>query len=130
MSDDKMKTGSFGWTELMTTDVAAAKAFYTKLFGWKTEKMPVKGEPEPYTLIRLGKEGIGGMMKMPADCPDKTPHWAVYVMVDDVDATASKVAGLGGKVLCEPTDIPDIGRFCVIQDPQGAVISAFEPKPM
>jgi predicted enzyme related to lactoylglutathione lyase len=52
------------------------------------------------------------------------PHWGVYITVDDVDATAAKAQQLGATTIVPPTDIPNVGRFCTFQDPQGAVISA------
>lgn len=55
------------------------------------------------------------------------PHWMAHVMVDDVDATAAQAKKLGGKVHKEPEDIPTVGRFAVIGDPQGAAISIFKP---
>jgi len=58
----------------------------------------------------------------------RPPHWGSYVTVDDVDATARTARDLGGKVLLGPHDIPNVGRFCVIEDPQGAVISAIAYK--
>jgi predicted enzyme related to lactoylglutathione lyase len=124
--DDKMKThGAFSWTELMTTDVAAAKTFYTKLFGWTTEEMSVT-PGMTYTVVKVAGNGIGGIMACPQGPQDKPPHWMTYVTVDDVDAIAKNAQQLGGKVLMGPQDIPTVGRFCVIQDPQGAVISAIK----
>jgi len=63
-------------------------------------------------------------MKIPPQAQGAPPHWGAYVTVDDVDATARRAEELGGKVLVPPQDIPGVGRFCVVQDPQGAVISA------
>lgn len=123
----RSKHGAFGWTELMTTDAASAKKFYTKLFGWKTEKAPMPGVK--YTLIKVGDEMMGGIMGTPPDCKAPVPCWSVYVTVDDVDATAAKVKRLGGKLLHPPMDIPKVGRFCVIQDPQGATICAITYRP-
>ncbi len=112
--------GSFCWNELMTTDPAAAQAFYGRMFGWSYQDMPGK---EPYAVIRCGEQGQGGVMGMPAEAAGMPPCWGAYVAVDDVDARAKLAEELGGKVLMAPRDIPDIGRFCVIRDPQGAVIS-------
>jgi predicted enzyme related to lactoylglutathione lyase len=105
----------------MTTDVPAAIDFYSKLFGWTTEEYT--GAGMPYTIIKLGAKEIGGMMTTPPEAQGMPPMWGIYVTVDDVDATAKKVEELGGKILYPPTDIPTVGRFCVIQDPQGAPIS-------
>jgi predicted enzyme related to lactoylglutathione lyase len=121
---EQMKThGAFSWCELMTTDAAAAKEFYTKLFGWTTEDMSVAPGMN-YTVIKVAGNGVGGIMAMPQGPECMPPHWATYVTVDNVDAVAKNAQQLGGKVLMGPRDIPTVGRFCVIQDPQGAVISA------
>jgi uncharacterized protein len=124
MMDEKMKThGVFGWCELMTTDPAAAKTFYTKLFGWTTEDMSVVPGMN-YTVVKTAGNGIGGIMSCPQGAQGIPPHWMSYVTVDNVDAIAKNAQELGGKILMGPQDIPTVGRFCVIQDPQGAVISA------
>jgi uncharacterized protein len=120
--EDQFKHGQFNWCELMTTDVDAAKKFYTKLFGWETEEMSVPGMT--YTVIKVGGEGIGGIMNIPEPAKGMPPMWGAYVTVDDVDKTAKTAEKLGGKLHVPPTDIPTVGRFCVIEDPQGAVINA------
>jgi uncharacterized protein len=113
--------GRVSWNELATTNVAAAKKFYTGLFGWKTE--PFGGD---YTLFKQGKTMVGGMMK----CPKKSApaHWLAYVTVKDVDASAAKAAKLGGKVVAPPFDVPEVGRIAVVLDPQGAAIGLFKPE--
>jgi len=122
MSENLMKQGAFSWNELMTTDVAAARQFYGALFGWETEDAP--GEGMQYVMVKVNGEAVGGMMAVPPECAGMLPAWGVYVTVDDVDATARQVETLGGKLLRPPEDIPDIGRFCVLQDPQGATLCA------
>lgn len=122
MNENFMKHGAFSWSELMTPDVEAAKQFYSALFGWETEEF--LGAGMPYTLVKVGGEAVGGMMAPSSDCAGKPPAWGVCVTVDDVDATARQVETLGGKVLRPPEDIPEVGRFCVLQDPQGATLCA------
>ena len=114
--------GAFSWCELITPDLAGAKAFYEQLFGWVLEDCPVEGMA--YTMIKVGDREVGGMMTTPPEAEGMPPAWGTYVTVDDVDRIAAEVVKLGGKVLVEPQDIPDVGRFCVILDPQGAFISA------
>lgn len=122
MDEQFKQHGAFSWCELMTTDVEKAKAFYVKLFGWDAEDMSMPGMP--YTVVKAGGKGIGGIMAMPPDCPKgMLPMWGAYVTVKDVDSTARTAEQLGAKLLAPPRDIPEVGRFCVIQDPQGAVIS-------
>ncbi len=129
MDEQFKQHGAFSWCDLMTTDVKAAKAFYSKLFGWDMEEMAMAGMP--YTVVKAGGKGIGGIAPMPKDAAKGTPPtWGIYVTVDDVDATAETAKQLGARLLVPPQDIPKVGRFCVIQDPQGAVISAITYVPM
>ncbi|MBN2887695.1 MAG: VOC family protein [Chromatiaceae bacterium] len=121
MDDKYRQHGAFSWCELMTTDVPDAKRFYSRLFGWTLEPAPVPGLE--YTLVKYGGEQMGGIMAMPSGCQDMRPSWGVYVTVEDVDAAAKLAEELGGKVLVPPQDIPRVGRFCVLQDPQGAAIN-------
>jgi uncharacterized protein len=113
--------GAFSWCELITSDPAAAKSFYAQIFGWEMKDGPIGGID--YTVISAGGEQIGGIMKTPEKSPNMPPSWGTYVTVDDVELTVKKAAALGGKVLMEPHDIPDVGRFALIQDPQGAIFS-------
>lgn len=113
--------GAFSWCELLTSDVAGAQRFYSKLFGWTLEPAPMPGVD--YTLVKYGGERMGGIMAIPPAAAGMPPAWSVYVTVDDVDATAKLAAEMGGRVCVGPQDIPHVGRFCVLQDPQGAMIN-------
>jgi predicted enzyme related to lactoylglutathione lyase len=126
MDEKLMKHGAFGWFELMTSNVAAAKKFYTELLGWTIQDMPM--ENMDYTVIKVDNEDVAGMMPMPPDSGEMPPSWGIYITVKDVDRTVAKVKELGGKILVEPRDIPEVGRFCVIQDPQGAWFAAITYK--
>lgn len=120
--DSKYKLhGAFSWCELMTTDAASSKHFYSKLFNWDLEPAPMTDME--YTLVKYGCEQMGGIMAIPPEATGMPPRWGVYVTVDDVDATAKLAAEMGGKVCIPPQDIPQVGRFCVLQDPQGATIN-------
>ena len=121
MVDAMRQHGAFSWCELVTTDVEAAKKFYTKLFGWSTEPISMPGMK--YTVVKAAGEDIGGIMAMPKHVAGAPPHWGIYVTVDDVDATAKLAEQMGAKTIVPPTDIPNVGRFCLFQDPQGALIS-------
>jgi predicted enzyme related to lactoylglutathione lyase len=121
MAEQFRQQGAFSWFELKTTDVQAAASFYCRLFGWTTE--PWTGEKK-YTLIKVDGKEVGGIVAADSDEKPSASQWGIYVTVTDVDETAKKVPDFGGKVLIPPTDIPRVGRFCVIEDPQGAVITA------
>jgi len=118
-SDDATKHGAFSWSELITTDPKAALDFYTKLFGWNTEVMHMEGMD--YTIVKSGDRAIGGVMKAPEGAP---VGWKAYVTVDNIDETVILAQSLGAKICIPPTDIPDVGRFAILIDPQGAVIAA------
>jgi predicted enzyme related to lactoylglutathione lyase len=122
MADDKPTHGTFCWNELSTRDTAGAAKFYTELLGWKATDSGMPGMQ--YTIFKAGDKEAGGMMEMPAEVPKEIPaHWMAHITVDDVDALAKKTTELGGTVLHGPQDVPNVGRFCVIQDPTGGVVS-------
>lgn len=116
----------FVWHDLMTTDVAASKAFYAHAIGWTMQEFP---GGQDYTVLSAGSVGMGGIMAMPADVAARgvPPHWQGYIGVDDVDACAQRIQDTGGAVHCPPSDIPEVGRFAVVADPQGAVFIVFKP---
>lgn len=116
--DEPPAAGVFVWDELTTPDPAGAKEFYGGLFGWTFRDEDMGGMT--YTVVQLDESQIAGLMARPEGF-DIPPHWKTYVKVDDADATVAKAKELGASVIVEPTDIPDVGRFAVLQDPIGAV---------
>lgn len=112
--------GAFSWNELMTSDIQGAKSFYSKLFNWTLKDMDMD---MPYTIAKAGEQEIAGLMPMPPEAGEMPPMWGAYVTVENVDESAKQAKALGGKVLMDPRDIPEVGRFCVISDPQGATLS-------
>ncbi len=113
--------GRFVWYELMTTDMAAAKAFYTRVVGWGTEDASRPGMP--YTLFTVKGVSVAGLLDLPEAALQvgERPRWVGYVAVDDVDAAVVRVKELGGAVHVPPRDIPDVSRFSVVADPQTAM---------
>ncbi len=117
--------GRFVWYDHLTRDVPAAVAFYSEVVGWKTEPFGDQG----YRMWLSDQGPLGGVMAL-GDAYTRAgtpPHWTAYVQVDDVDATARRAEALGGRVSTPPTDIPTVGRFAVLADPQGASLSIFRP---
>jgi uncharacterized protein len=115
--------GHFVWYELLTTDMAAAKAFYAKVVGWNARDASAPGMA--YTLLSVGETGVGGLMTLPDEArrTGAQPRWLGYVTVDDVDATVDRLRQLGGAVHIPPADIPGIGRFAMVADPQTATLA-------
>jgi predicted enzyme related to lactoylglutathione lyase len=120
--------GTISWTDLATSDQEGAKQFYAMLFGWEYEDMPA-GEGVTYTMAKLQGRSAAAISPQQADeaAQGIPPHWNVYVTVEDVDATAGKVADAGGQLLAPPFDVFDAGRMAVLADPAGAVLCLWQP---
>lgn len=122
--------GLFTWYELLTTDTAAAAAFYGEVVGWRTQSW---NDPNmPYTMWTLADgTAVGGMMTLEAARQaNGRPNWTGVVSVADADETVAKAVTLGGRILQPPMDIPKVGRFASIADPTGAVfqiMQSFDP---
>ena len=118
-------SGAFVWYELMTSDLPAATRFYAAVLGWETKDA---GMPFPYTLASLSGKPLGGMMTLPADAAQSgaQPAWVGYVGVANCDAAASAAQAAGATVCAPAQDIPGVGRFATLMDPQGAVFVAFQ----
>jgi predicted enzyme related to lactoylglutathione lyase len=120
--------GALCWSELTTRDPKAAEAFYTKLFGWSA-KHSAPAATMAYTEFSVGPQPSIGMMEMP---PGMSPHvpsyWMPYFQVADCDASTDAAKTRGAKVMIGPADIPDAGRFTILQDPQGAMFAVFSQK--
>ena len=115
------------WVDLSTTDPAAARDFYAKVFGWNIEVNP---DPQygGYALAKIGGQdaaGIGGTQS-----PDQPAAWSVYIGTDDIDALARRVTDAGGTIVAPPLDVGDQGKMAVFQDPSGAFISAWQAAQM
>ena len=124
MDDKLMRHGAFSWFELMTSDVQAAKKFYSELFGWTTQEMPMQGEV--YTVVEVDGEGVGGIMSLPPTPEGMPPAWGIYITVKNIDETVKTARELGGNIYVEPQEIPTVGKFGVIQDPQGAYFAVIQ----
>jgi predicted enzyme related to lactoylglutathione lyase len=114
----------FVHVELNTTDVPKAKSFFSSLFDWKLEDIPM-GPGEVYTMIGVGGGTGGGMMKHPI--PGAPSMWLAYVNVDDIQASTKKAKSLGGTVMKDVTEVPGMGWLSIIQDPTGAVLGLWKP---
>ena len=117
--------GRIVWYELMTTDMTAAEAFYGPVVGWTFDKFD--GAPMPYDAInRPGNVSVGGIMKIP-DGMNFPPHWEMYVAVSSFDDAVRDIEKRGGSGLSPGTEIPGVGKFRTMKDPQGAVFAIIQP---
>ena len=124
---DAQLNGRPVWYELLTTDLDAAKKFYTKVVGWSTQ--PFDGSPQPYEMwLRSGGAPVGGVMTIPQGM-NWPPHWVMYIGVPNLEQAVEKVKQKGGKTLSEVIEVPNVGRMRTMLDPQGAMFSLHEPAP-
>lgn len=122
-----MPTQIVNWYEVFSPDVASAKAFYTNVFGWTTETMPM-GEGIEYTMLQNGSSVFAGIMDLSSPQMEGVPpHWGLYFHTPDCAATLAKAQELGGSVVYGPMDIPDIGTVAGFNDCCGAHFNVHQP---
>lgn len=114
------KPGTFCWADLVTTDTASAKRFYTSLFGWEATDVPAG--PSVYTMFRQDEKDVCALYELSAEMAKQgvPAHWQSYASVANVDESAAKATELGGNVIAPPMDVMEAGRMAVVQDPTGA----------
>jgi uncharacterized protein len=116
--------GTFSWAELSTSDPDAAKRFYTELFGWEPEDLPMPGDAGAYTMLRREGKDVGALFQAREGMPT---FWGSYVTVESADSSAARAADLGATLMAEPFDVMESGRMAIFHDPTGAVLSVWEP---
>jgi predicted enzyme related to lactoylglutathione lyase len=128
MSNNKPEVGTIGWTDLTISNAEDIRDFYSKVVGWKPQPLSmgqyddfVMNTPETKTAVAGVCHALGGNACLP-------PQWLIYITVADIDASIASCKKLGGKILVESKNYADMGRYCVIQDPSGAVCALFESK--
>jgi hypothetical protein len=121
--------GVFSWIDLMTTDVAGAKAFYGGLFGWDFDDRPIDGGGV-YTMAQIDGKSVAGMGEMNPDMKAQgmPSAWTSYINHSDIDAVAAKVTAAGGTLIMPPMDVMEEGRMAMFMDPAGAVVGVWQPK--
>ena len=112
--------GAMCWNELLTRDVERAAEFYTGLFGWGVRVQEFGGSS--YTLFTMGDQPIAGAVAMP-ESAEGPPSWLVYAGATDCDDRVRAAEAAGATVHVAPTDIPGVGRFAGLSDPQGALFA-------
>lgn len=126
---DKHKPGAFCWIELATTNQDAAKAFYSSLFRWEPNDMPM-GPNDFYTIFRLQGRDAAAAYTLRPDQRSRgvPPHWVLYVAVENADAATSRASQLGATVIMPPFDVFDAGRMSVIKDPTEATFCLWQAR--
>jgi predicted enzyme related to lactoylglutathione lyase len=117
--------GTFSWVDLQTSDQDAAKSFYSDLLGWEYEDVPI-GDGASYSMAKLQGHSVAAIGPLQGE--GMPSHWNCYVTVESADAASNRAAELGATVIAPPFDVFDAGRMAAFQDPQGAMLSVWEPK--
>jgi predicted enzyme related to lactoylglutathione lyase len=117
--------GDFIWYELMTPDAGASAKFYSTLLGWEV------GDQPDYREIKASEGHVGGILQL---TPEMTaggahPAWVGYILVDDVDASVASIEAAGGRTCMPARDMPGVGRFAMMFDPQGGIFYIMKPTP-
>ena len=122
------KPGEGSWHELMTTDAPAAMQFYSEVFGWQPSETMDMGEMGKYHMFNRPHGMIGGMMNKSPEMAEVPPFWAIYFLVDDINAAVERVKAGGGQILNGPMEVPGGDQIVNAMDPQGAAFSLHAKK--
>jgi len=124
---DSYAQGTPNWVDLQTTDQAAAKAFYTGVFGWSYDDQPMEGDAV-YSMAKIGDENVAAIAPQSPElaAAGAPPMWNTYLAVDSADEAVAKVGPAGGTVAMEPFDVMDAGRMAFVLDPSGAPVALWQ----
>ncbi|MEA5464457.1 VOC family protein [Leptothoe sp. PORK10 BA2] len=123
---DSYENGVFSWVDLMTSEPMEAKQFYTELFGWTFQDMPMD-TGGVYSMAFKGDRSVAAISAIPPNMA-MPPCWQTYITVEDLEATVQSWQDNGGSVEMAPFDVMDAGRMAVVKDPTGAVVSLWQAK--
>jgi len=126
MTEKDLTPGSIGWVDLTVPDANGVRDFYTVVTGWVSIPIDMGGYAD-YAMAPPGSDGaVAGVCFKRGKNADVPPQWLIYIVVADLDACIARVADLGGKLVAGPKDMGGQGRYCVIEDPAGAVAALWE----
>jgi uncharacterized protein len=123
---DKPAAGTIMWTDLTVPNAGEVRDFYSKVVGWTANPVDMDGYHDFSMLPPSADQAVAGICHSRGMNADLPAQWLVYIIVDDVDRSAGECVALGGKLVAGPRDMGG-GRFCVIQDPAGAVAALYAP---
>ncbi len=121
--------GALCWADLNSPDPVRATRFYTDVFGWNYTVDTHSDPPSGYLHIQNGSDFIGGVPPLRPESARIPPHWLSYFQVADCDSTAARAREMGAKFCLEPFTMENVGRFAILDDPQGAAFAIFQPMP-
>ncbi|NNF39970.1 MAG: VOC family protein [Woeseiaceae bacterium] len=125
MSDEN-QVGKIGWIDMSTDDASGLRDFYKKVVGWQSEDVSM-GDYSDYSMLMPGTgEAVTGICHARGSNEALRGGWLIYIVVEDVRASAAACEANGGKIKIAPRELSG-GQFCVIEDPSGAVAALYQP---
>lgn len=119
--------GTIGWIDLTVPDAEKVRDFYSQVVGWKPQAVAM-GDYNDYAMAAPeGDKVVAGICHARGGNTDVPTQWLIYITVKDLDKSLSACKELGGKIIAGPKQMGDGARYCVIQDPVGAVAMLFMP---
>ena len=124
---DSYAQGTPNWVDLQTSDQAAAKAFYTHLFGWLYDDQPMP-DGQVYSMAVLRGHQVAAIAPQPPElaAAGAPPMWNTYLAVDSADEATARAEAAGGTVAMAPFDVMDAGRMSFVLDPSGAAVALWQ----
>jgi uncharacterized protein len=119
--------GSIGWIDLTVPNAEHVRDFYQSVTGWSPSPVDMGGYSDFCMHPSPGSEPVAGICHARGPNASMPPQWIIYINVDDLDESVRRCAELGGKLRVPVRSMGPSGRYCVIEDPAGAVAALFEP---
>mgnify|MGYP002628738080 CR=1 FL=1 len=126
MPNEKAPIGSFGWFDLTTNQAVELKSFYEAVVGWESSDLSMGSYSDYVMSSPETKAPVAGVCHARGANAELPPQWLLYVYVKSVEASIKQCVALGGTVIAPIRVMEGQGRYCVIQDPAGAVLAIFE----
>lgn len=126
MSERDMPAGSVGWIDLTVDDAERVMDFYRQVTGWRSSPVAMEGYSDFNMLRPEGDDPVAGICHARGGNADLPPRWLIYIVVEDLDASIERCRELGGKLVAGPKGEAGSDRYCIIEDPAGAVAALYQ----
>jgi predicted enzyme related to lactoylglutathione lyase len=126
MSDSTPPPGAISWTDLTIPNADEVRDFYAEVVGWTAEPLDMGGYSDYVMKVPSTGTGVAGVCHARGTNTGLPPQWLIYITVADLDASVAACRAHGGSIIKDPTPMGEMGRFCVIRDPGGAVAALYQ----
>ena len=127
MAESHPDAGAICWIDLTVDDAENVRDFYARVAGWRSEPVEMGGYRDFNMIAPHGSDPVAGICHARGSNTGLPAQWLIYITVDDLDRAVAEVEALGGIVLRPAGEPGEMGRFCVIRDPAGAVAALYDP---